>query len=123
MLAIFVGTIIGDHPKGRNNIFDWQFSRSVHAGEVPVSCSDDDWLCEQMCVAFQYFRCLNTVVHGVQCKAGALVVLHGANVHLSHENTSPYLRHAYSMHVVEGSPTTAWSSDNWCALPVLTEHY
>lgn len=55
--------------------------------------------------------------HGcwVQCKAGALVVLHGANVHFSHENTSPQSRHAYSMHVVEGTSATHWAADNWCA--------
>lgn len=55
VLGIVVSTIIGDHPKGRNNIFDWQFSSSVHAGEVHVSCSDEDWYCEQICVTFQYF--------------------------------------------------------------------
>jgi Phytanoyl-CoA dioxygenase (PhyH) len=31
----------------------------------------------------------------VQVKAGTLVLLHGANVHFSHENTSPHSRHAY----------------------------
>eukprot|EP00208_Stichococcus_sp_RCC1054_P000919 CAMPEP_0206139430 /NCGR_PEP_ID=MMETSP1473-20131121/6053_1 /ASSEMBLY_ACC=CAM_ASM_001109 /TAXON_ID=1461547 /ORGANISM="Stichococcus sp, Strain RCC1054" /LENGTH=291 /DNA_ID=CAMNT_0053533225 /DNA_START=138 /DNA_END=1013 /DNA_ORIENTATION=+ len=49
----------------------------------------------------------------LECKAGALVVLHGANVHFSHENTSPQSRHAYSMHVVEGTPATTWAADNW----------
>lgn len=43
------------------------------------------------------------------------MVLHGANVHFSHENTSPQSRHAYSMHVVEGTPATTWAADNWCA--------
>lgn len=49
----------------------------------------------------------------LECKAGTLVVLHGANVHFSYENTSPQSRHAYSMHVVEGTPNTAWAADNW----------
>jgi Phytanoyl-CoA dioxygenase (PhyH) len=31
----------------------------------------------------------------LQAKAGTLVLLHGANVHFSHENTSPNSRHAY----------------------------
>lgn len=49
----------------------------------------------------------------LECKAGALVVLHGANVHFSHENTSPASRHAYSMHIVEGTSETTWAKDNW----------
>jgi hypothetical protein len=48
----------------------------------------------------------------VEVKAGALVLLHGCNVHYSAENTSPVSRHAYSIHVVE-SAATAWSPDNW----------
>jgi Phytanoyl-CoA dioxygenase (PhyH) len=79
-----------------------------------------------------------------QVKAGTLVLLHGANVHFSHENTSPHSRHAYrcgpdlrsanvicvlpskldkccevlplhcSMHVVDSGPAAEWSSENWC---------
>jgi len=33
----------------------------------------------------------------VEVPAGSLVLLHGANVHLSKENTSPLSRHAYAM--------------------------
>lgn len=33
----------------------------------------------------------------VEVKAGSLVLLHGANVHRSGENTSPQSRHAYAM--------------------------
>ena len=46
------------------------------------------------------------------------MVLHGANVHLSKENTSPISRHAYAMHVVEGAPGYAWASDNWLQRPI-----
>ncbi|KAL4457864.1 hypothetical protein ABPG75_012729 [Micractinium tetrahymenae] len=49
----------------------------------------------------------------VEVKAGSLVLLHGANVHRSGENTGPQSRHAYAMHVVEGAPGYAWHSDNW----------
>lgn len=49
----------------------------------------------------------------LEVKAGALVLLHGANVHFSYENTSPHSRHAYSMHVVDSGPKVAWSQDNW----------
>ena len=36
-------------------------------------------------------------------KSGTLVVLHGANVHMSYENRSPHSRHAFSLHVAEGA--------------------
>ncbi|PSC71492.1 phytanoyl-dioxygenase [Micractinium conductrix] len=49
----------------------------------------------------------------VEVKAGSLVLLHGANVHRSSENSSPLSRHAYSMHIVEGAPGYAWQPDNW----------
>ena len=84
-------------------------------------------------------------VSRVQVKAGTLVLLHGANVHFSHENTSQHSRHAYrcrsrlcfaimirvwpseldkgcellllhcSMHVVDSGPAAEWSSENWCS--------
>ena len=38
-----------------------------------------------------------------QVKSGTLVVLHGANVHMSYENRSPHSRHAFSLHVAEGA--------------------
>lgn len=52
-----------------------------------------------------------------QVKAGTLVVLHGANVHLSQQNRSRHSRHAYALHVVEGTPGVAWASDNWLQRP------
>eukprot|EP00951_Prasinocladus_malaysianus_P048986 scaffold664461_cov74-Prasinocladus_malaysianus.AAC.1 len=45
--------------------------------------------------------------------AGALVVLHGENVHYSAPNKSPVSRHAYSMHFVEGTDDHVWEPDNW----------
>lgn len=49
----------------------------------------------------------------VEVPAGSLVLLHGANVHLSRENSSPQSRHAYSVHFVEGAPGYTWQQDNW----------
>ena len=46
-------------------------------------------------------------------KAGTLIVLHGANVHFSHENTSGKSRHAYSVHYLEGSPEVTYPQNNW----------
>ena len=51
----------------------------------------------------------------LEVPSGALVLLHGALVHFSYENTSPHSRHAYSMHVVEGGPGHSYARENWCA--------
>lgn len=53
----------------------------------------------------------------VEVPSGSLVVLHGAVVHLSSENTSKKSRHAYTMHVVEGAPSHTWLPDNWLQRP------
>jgi phytanoyl-CoA hydroxylase len=53
----------------------------------------------------------------VEVKAGSLVLLHGANVHLSKENSSPLSRHAYAVHFVEGGPGYEWQTDNWLQRP------
>ena len=42
---------------------------------------------------------------------GTLILLHGALPHLSGPNTSSRSRHAYTLHVVEG--TAAYPADNW----------
>ncbi|KAK9802831.1 hypothetical protein WJX73_003968 [Symbiochloris irregularis] len=49
----------------------------------------------------------------VEVKAGSLVLLHGANVHYSNENSSGISRHAYSVHVCEGAGDVSWAADNW----------
>ncbi|GJQ10875.1 hypothetical protein GpartN1_g3015.t1 [Galdieria partita] len=48
----------------------------------------------------------------VECKAGSLVILHGALWHFSCKNRSNQSRHAYSLHLVEGKDTV-WSPHNW----------
>ena len=47
------------------------------------------------------------------CKAGALVLIHGAVVHMSYPNRSPRSRHAYSVHCVEGAEPVVWEASNW----------
>lgn len=47
----------------------------------------------------------------LEVPSGSLVLLHGALVHFSYENSSGVSRHAYSMHVVEGDH--AYLGDNW----------
>lgn len=49
----------------------------------------------------------------VEVKAGTLVLLHGANLHMSRENKSGKSRHAFSVHCVEGAPGVNYRSDNW----------
>jgi len=49
----------------------------------------------------------------IEVKAGTLVLLHGANLHKSFENTSGKSRHAFTMHVVEGAKGVEYSKTNW----------
>jgi phytanoyl-CoA hydroxylase len=47
----------------------------------------------------------------LEVKKGTLVVLHGLLPHRSGPNTSPKSRHAYSVHLIDG--TAAYPEDNW----------
>lgn len=47
----------------------------------------------------------------LEVKKGTLVVLHGLLPHKSGANTSPKSRHAYSVHLVDG--TASYPEDNW----------
>lgn len=49
----------------------------------------------------------------IEVAAGSLVILHGTNVHASKVNESNISRHAFSVHVVEGSPDVKWLPENW----------
>ena len=53
----------------------------------------------------------------LEMAAGDAVLLHSAVVHFSEANTSPTSRWAYSVHLVETSPDTAWDSNNWLQRP------
>lgn len=48
----------------------------------------------------------------LEVEKGSVVLLHGDFVHYSENNTSPYQRHAYTLHVVE-SRNHQWEKDNW----------
>lgn len=47
----------------------------------------------------------------VEVSAGTLVCLHGLLPHYSAPNRSPHSRHAYTLHVVDG--TSSYATDNW----------
>jgi phytanoyl-CoA hydroxylase len=47
----------------------------------------------------------------LEVKKGTLVVLHGLLPHKSGANTSPRSRHAYSLHLIDG--TAVYPEDNW----------
>jgi phytanoyl-CoA hydroxylase len=47
----------------------------------------------------------------VEAEAGTLVLLHGLLPHWSGANTSPQSRHAYTLHLVDG--TARYPDDNW----------
>lgn len=49
----------------------------------------------------------------VEVRAGSLVLLHGANLHCSKENSSNKSRHAFSVHFVEGASGSRWLEENW----------
>tara|TARA_B100000700_G_scaffold211775_1_gene232808 strand:+ start:600 stop:1460 length:861 start_codon:yes stop_codon:yes gene_type:complete len=53
----------------------------------------------------------------VEVKKGTLVLLHGRLPHYSCENTSPHSRHAYTLHVIDG--TTKYMDYNWLQRPNL----
>lgn len=44
---------------------------------------------------------------------GALVILHHALVHYSNNNTSNLSRHAYTIHIIDGSDGIIYDKDNW----------
>ena len=47
----------------------------------------------------------------LEVEKGTLVVLHGLLPHRSGPNTSPKSRHAYSVHLIDG--TASYPDDNW----------
>ena len=47
----------------------------------------------------------------LEAEAGTLIVLHGCLPHKSEHNHSPEVRHAYTVHVIDG--TAAYPADNW----------
>jgi phytanoyl-CoA hydroxylase len=51
----------------------------------------------------------------LECEAGTVVVLHGQLPHRSDANSSPVSRHAYTLHVIEG--TAEYPADNWLQRP------
>ncbi len=51
----------------------------------------------------------------LEAPEGTLVVLHGSLPHLSGPNRSPHSRHAYALHLVDG--TCRWSDKNWLRRP------
>jgi len=49
----------------------------------------------------------------LETSAGTLVLIHNAVVHYSAANTSPYSRHAYSIHTVDGRDDVIYPESNW----------
>ena len=73
-------------------------SVSFTGANLPIEVLDDDDSCQ---------------FTPVEVKAGTLVLLHGANLHKSEENTSGKSRHAFSVHFVEGSEGVEYLKENW----------
>jgi phytanoyl-CoA hydroxylase len=51
----------------------------------------------------------------LEVKKGALILLNGLLPHLSYANRSPKSRHAYTLHIVDGSSAYPW--ENWLQRP------
>jgi len=51
----------------------------------------------------------------LECDQGALVLLHGSLLHMSHKNESDESRHVYTFHVIDGE--THYSEENWLQRP------
>jgi phytanoyl-CoA hydroxylase len=51
----------------------------------------------------------------LEVEAGSVILLHGLTPHMSHANTSPRSRHAYTLHIVDGA--SAYPADNWLQRP------
>ena len=49
---------------------------------------------------------------------GSLVIIHNALVHFSHANTSEEQRHAYTIHIIDGSEKVIYPHDNWLQRPI-----
>jgi phytanoyl-CoA hydroxylase len=47
----------------------------------------------------------------LEVKQGTLILLHGLLPHLSGANHSPQSRHAYALHIIDG--TSEYSKNNW----------
>ncbi|MBP6822063.1 MAG: phytanoyl-CoA dioxygenase family protein [Acidobacteria bacterium] len=54
---------------------------------------------------------LDELLVPLEVKAGTLVLLHGLLPHMSRANRSPKSRHAYAVHIVDGSAD--YPTDNW----------
>jgi len=51
----------------------------------------------------------------VEVKKGTCIILHGSVVHMSYENKSNESRHAYTLHVIDG--TAKYPENNWLQRP------
>ncbi len=74
-----------------------KFSRAQAGGTKFEVLDDSPWPDEQLIP--------------LEVKAGTLVLLHGLLPHMSYANRSPKSRHAYAVHLVDG--TAEYPADNW----------
>lgn len=74
-----------------------KFSRAAGGGTKFEVLDDSPWPDEQLVP--------------LEVKAGTLVLLHGLLPHMSKANHSPKSRHAYAVHVVDG--TAKYPAENW----------
>ncbi len=90
--------IPGSHKQG---LADYRFVRSLDDESVVFEGTPPSWDVSEMIT--------------LEAKKGDLIIMHGAFVHMSHENKSPDSRWAYILHMIDGQHE--WDKRNWLQRP------
>lgn len=90
--------IPGSHKEG---MADYRFVRKQDDRSVTFEGTPPSWDVSKMVT--------------LEAKKGDLIILHGAFVHMSHENKSPDSRWAYILHMIDGQ--YQWDKRNWLQRP------
>jgi phytanoyl-CoA hydroxylase len=94
-----LGGLPGEYRKGLKELFRRQANGHL---ETETVSNGIDWDMERL--------------EWLEVPAGSLIVFNGCFPHLSNANRSPLARHAYTLHVVDGS--CRYPEDNWLQRPM-----
>ncbi len=90
--------IPGSHKQG---LADYRFVRSLDDESVVFEGTPPSWDVSEMIT--------------LEAEKGDLIIMHGAFVHMSHENKSSDSRWAYILHMIDGQHE--WDKRNWLQRP------
>lgn len=91
------GCLMGIPGSHRQGLADYRFVRNEHDTGLIFEGSPPVWDLSEMVT--------------LEAEKGDLIILHGAFVHMSHENRSPDSRWAYILHMIDA--TYGWDRRNW----------